>query len=142
MDSRYPSVADQPGKPGSQGFFGSAAIACLVVGSAWTVYTNVFGASVYPALGSGNFEAPVIRRPAPLAARNLPLVADNSVIVGIAAGGVASGHRRIGTSPLRARRIGTVAFIRRPLCSRGAGFGGAGANSSVPAQARSGCAAD
>jgi hypothetical protein len=68
-------------KPGFQGFFGSAAIACLVVGSAWTVYTNVFGASVYPALGSGSFEAPVIRRPAPLAARNLPLVADNSVIV-------------------------------------------------------------
>ena len=69
------------GKPGSQGFFGSAAIACLVVGSAWTVYANVFGASVYPALGSGTFEAPVIRRPAPLAARNLPHVADNSVIV-------------------------------------------------------------
>jgi hypothetical protein len=70
-----------PGKAGSQGFFGSAAIACLVVGCAWTVYANVFGASVYPALSSGNFDAPVIRRPSALAARSLPLVADNSVIV-------------------------------------------------------------
>ena len=49
-----------PGKAGSQGFFGSAAIACLVVGCAWTVYANVFGASVYPALSSGNFDAPAI----------------------------------------------------------------------------------
>ena len=70
-----------PGKAGSYGLFGSAAIACLVVGCAWTVYANVFGASVYPALGSGNFDAPVNRRPSALAARNLPLVADNSVIV-------------------------------------------------------------
>ena len=120
-----------PGKAGSQGFFGSAAIACLVVGCAWTVYANVFGASVYPALSSGNFDAPVIRRPAPLAARNLPLVADNSVIVesrGVRAGMVAS------ASPADRRRIGTVAFIRGPLCRRGAGFGGAGA---VPASRRS-----
>ena len=51
-----------PGKAGSQGFFGSAAIACLVVGCAWTVYANVFGASVYPALSSGNFDAPAIAR--------------------------------------------------------------------------------
>jgi type VI secretion system (T6SS) effector TldE1-like protein len=70
-----------PGKAGSQGFSGSAAIACLVVGCAWTVYANVFGASVYPALSDGNFDAPVIRRPSAVAARNLPLVADNSVIV-------------------------------------------------------------
>jgi hypothetical protein len=70
-----------PGKAGSQGFFGGAAIACLVVGCAWTVYANVFGASVYPALSSGNFEASPITRPSALAARNLPLVADNSVIV-------------------------------------------------------------
>ena len=69
------------GKPGFQGFFGSAAIACLVVGSAWTVYTNVFGASVYPALGSGSFEAPVIRRPAPQGARHQPGVAGNTLLV-------------------------------------------------------------
>jgi hypothetical protein len=68
-------------KTGSAGLFSSAAIACLVVGSAWTVYTNVFGASVYPTLGSAGYEAPAIRRPLPLAANRLPLVADNSVIV-------------------------------------------------------------
>ena len=70
-----------PGKAGSRGFFGSAAIACLVVGCAWTVYANVFGASVYPALSNGNFDAPMIARRPALAARNPPLVADNSVIV-------------------------------------------------------------
>jgi hypothetical protein len=70
-----------PGKAGSQGFFGSAAIACLVVGCAWTVYANVFGASVYPALSSGNFDAPAIAPRSALAARSPPLVADNSVIV-------------------------------------------------------------
>ena len=61
-----------PGKAGSQGFLGSAAIACLVVGCAWTVYANVFGASVYPALSSGNFDAPMIARRPALAARNPP----------------------------------------------------------------------
>ena len=30
-------------------FFGGAAVASLVLGCAWTVYANVFGASVYPA---------------------------------------------------------------------------------------------
>ena len=70
-----------PGKAGSQGFFGSAAIACLVVGCAWTVYANVFGASVYPALSSGNFETPAVAPRWALAARIAPLVADNSVIV-------------------------------------------------------------
>ncbi len=70
------------GKAGSQNFFGSAAIACLVVGSAWTVYANVFGASVYPALEGSAFEAPVARRPATaLTAPSLPVVAGNSVIV-------------------------------------------------------------
>ena len=44
--------------------FGSAAVACLVLGCAWTLYTNVFGASIYPTMAGGNFDAPVIRRPA------------------------------------------------------------------------------
>ena len=72
-----------PGRAGSQGFFGSAAVACLVVGCAWTVYANVFGASVYPALSSGNFDAPAIRLSA-VAVRDLARVADNSVIVELA----------------------------------------------------------
>jgi len=43
--------------------FGAAAIACLVVGCSWTVYANIFAASVYPQLGSASFDAPVVRRP-------------------------------------------------------------------------------
>ena len=56
--------------------FGSAAVACLVLGCAWTLHANVFGASVYPTMAGGNFDAPVIARssfvaavsPAPVAA--------------------------------------------------------------------------
>jgi hypothetical protein len=44
--------------------FGAAAIAGLVLGCAWTVYFNVFGASIYPSMAGGNFDAPVIEPPA------------------------------------------------------------------------------
>jgi hypothetical protein len=53
--------------------FGSAAVACLVLGCAWTLYANVFGASIYPTMAGGNFDAPVIKRPA-LAIRSAPPV--------------------------------------------------------------------
>ena len=43
--------------------FASAAVACLVLGCAWILHANVFGADVYPQLSSANFDA-VIRRPA------------------------------------------------------------------------------
>ena len=60
-------------KASSRSFFGSAAVACLVLGCGWTVYTNVFGASPYPQLGSADFDAPVVRRPqAVAAAANAP----------------------------------------------------------------------
>jgi hypothetical protein len=54
--------------------FGSAAVACLVLGCAWTLYANVFGASIYPTMAGGNFDAPVIKRTA-LAIRSAPPVA-------------------------------------------------------------------
>src|SRR5258705_8564378 len=44
--------------------FGSGAVACLVLVCAWTLYANVFEASVYPQLRRANFDASVIRRPA------------------------------------------------------------------------------
>jgi hypothetical protein len=47
--------------------FGGAAIACAVLGCAWTLYANVFGAGIYPTVGGANFDAPVIRRPSNLA---------------------------------------------------------------------------
>ena len=65
----------------SSNFFGSAAVACLVVGCGWTVYANVFASSVYPALSSGNFDAPVIRRASTFAERNPFSVANNTVVV-------------------------------------------------------------
>src|SRR3989442_1035471 len=58
--------------------FGSAAVACLVLGCAWTLHANVFGASVYPQLSSANFDAPVVKRSV-LAVRSTPSVADTIV---------------------------------------------------------------
>src|ERR1700674_3944637 len=58
--------------------FGSAAVACLVLGCAWTLHANVFGASVYPQLSSANFDAPVIRRP-PFAVRSAVSAADTII---------------------------------------------------------------
>lgn len=52
-----------------QNFLGGAAIACLVLGSAWTVYANVFRADVYPTLDSANFDAPVVKRTAAVVER-------------------------------------------------------------------------
>jgi hypothetical protein len=69
------------GKPVSYRFFGSAAVAGLVVGCAWTVYANIFAGSVYPSLSSANFDAPVVRRPSTFAERNPVSVANNTVVV-------------------------------------------------------------
>ena len=56
---------------------GSAAIACLVVGCAWTVYNNIFAAGVYPS--AGNFDVAVIRHvPAPV--RTALAAPDSSVV--------------------------------------------------------------
>ncbi len=68
---------DFPRKALSFGFFGSAAVACLVLGCGWTVYTNVFGASIYPSVSSGNAEV-VARRAAPAIHKPVQ-VADSSV---------------------------------------------------------------
>jgi hypothetical protein len=53
-------------------FFGSAAVASVVLGCGWTVYANIFAASPYPQLGSANFDAPVIRRPQAVATLSAP----------------------------------------------------------------------
>jgi Protein of unknown function (DUF2778) len=55
----------------SPGLFGGAAIACLVLGSAYTVYNNIIAASVYPTLGETGYDEPVIRaRPEQLSDKN------------------------------------------------------------------------
>lgn len=57
--------------------FGGAAVACLMLGCAWNLYANVFGASVYPAMGGGNFDAPVIRQKQAIAARTPQAIVNN-----------------------------------------------------------------
>jgi cell division protein FtsN len=56
-------------KPISQNLFGGAAIACVVLGCGWTIYTNILTASVYPTLGSARYDEPVIKSQPRLAAR-------------------------------------------------------------------------
>jgi len=69
----YGPAVRSRGKPSRkiipQYFLGSVAVAGLVLGCAWTVYTNVIGASVYPTVSSAAFEAPVARNAATVAAR-------------------------------------------------------------------------
>jgi hypothetical protein len=52
-----------------QQILGGVAVTGLVLGCAWTVYTNVFGASVYPSVSSAAFEAPARKNPTVAAAR-------------------------------------------------------------------------
>jgi hypothetical protein len=59
-------------------FFGGAAIACLVLGCSWTVYSNIFASSVYPSLNSTPYDVPVINRAATFAERSAPLAARES----------------------------------------------------------------
>lgn len=43
-------------------WLGAAAIGCVVMAAGWTIYSNVFGASVYPSVGSTGYDEPVIKR--------------------------------------------------------------------------------
>jgi hypothetical protein len=65
---RRPGNSSRKAVPHS--FFGGAAITCLVVGCAWAVYANVFGAGIYPTISGDNFDVPVIKRPATVAVKN------------------------------------------------------------------------
>jgi hypothetical protein len=56
------------------------AVGCLVLGCVWTVYANVFGASIYPAVTGANFDVAVVKRPAP-AVRNALTVADSTIVM-------------------------------------------------------------
>lgn len=57
--------------------FGGAAVAGLVLGCAWTLHANIFGASIYPTMAGGNFDAPVIRQKQSVAARSPQAVVNN-----------------------------------------------------------------
>jgi hypothetical protein len=61
-------------------FLGSAALACLVVGCAWAVYTNILGAGIYPSVRGGDFDVAMVR-PAPQPSRSLLTASNSSVAV-------------------------------------------------------------
>lgn len=79
-----------------QHFLGSAAVAGLVLGCAWTVYANIFAASVYPSVGNVSFDAPVAKRPAAVAARPAP--AFNEVFASLTPAPVAPAKTEIAKS--------------------------------------------
>jgi len=51
------------GKAVSHTLFGGAAVACLVIGCSWTVYSNIINASAYPTIGTADHVEAVARRP-------------------------------------------------------------------------------
>src|SRR4029079_13531413 len=53
----------------SQYFLGGVAVGGLMLACAWTVYTNVIGASIYPSVSSAAYEAPVVKNSTVVAAR-------------------------------------------------------------------------
>ncbi|MBR0936549.1 DUF2778 domain-containing protein [Bradyrhizobium jicamae] len=67
-----PSRRKSPRKTLPQNFLGSAAVAGLVLGCAWTVYANIFAANVFPSVNSAAFDAPVTRQPVAVAVRPAP----------------------------------------------------------------------
>jgi len=58
-----------PRKSVPQYLFGGVAVTGLVLGCAWTVYSNVIGASIYPTVSSAAFEAPGFSNSTVVAAR-------------------------------------------------------------------------
>jgi hypothetical protein len=73
----------QSRKASSHRFFSGAAAACLAVGCGWTVYSNIFAASVYPTLGAAGFDAPVVRLPHKIATRSAAeAVSDAFALIG------------------------------------------------------------
>ena len=64
-------------KANANHIFGGAAVAGLVLGCAWTLHANVFGASIYPTMAGGNFDAPVIRHKQSVAAPTPQAIVNN-----------------------------------------------------------------
>src|SRR3981189_1058062 len=59
---------------------GSVAVAGLVLGCAWTIYSNVLSAGIYPSMNAAAVDAHVIKRSvAAAAARPAPLPANSAI---------------------------------------------------------------
>ena len=64
------TVRNRQKSSGKAGFVSGAAIACLVLGCSWTVYSKIISASVYPTIGGGGYEEPVATSAPKAATRN------------------------------------------------------------------------
>jgi cell division protein FtsN len=84
------------GKAVSSKLLGGVAIACLVLGCGWTVYTKIISASVYPTLSSAGYDEPVAKSTPALPTRSaaqaikdafasLPAVAERATSATVAA---------------------------------------------------------
>src|ERR1700745_1319190 len=51
------------GKAIAHTLLGGAAVACLVIGCGWTVYSNIINASAYPTIGNADHVEALVRRP-------------------------------------------------------------------------------
>ena len=60
----------QSKKANSHRLFSGVAAVCLAIGCGWTVYTNIFAASVYPTLGTAGYDEPVVKPPRKVATRS------------------------------------------------------------------------
>nr|AWM08406.1 DUF2778 domain-containing protein [Bradyrhizobium symbiodeficiens] len=63
------SLRNSSRKMTTTNWLGAAAVGCVVMGAGWTIYSNVFGASVYPTVGSTGYDAPVLKRAPKVALR-------------------------------------------------------------------------
>jgi hypothetical protein len=65
-------------KSSSNNLLGGAAVACLVLGCAWTVYANIFAGGLYPTLDSAQIDSHVVRQPVAVAARKAQTVVNET----------------------------------------------------------------
>ncbi len=74
------SPKSTPRKAVSYTFYGSAAIACLVIACGWTVYSNIFAAGIYPNVDGGSIDVAAAQRMS-ARVRVASAVSQSSVIV-------------------------------------------------------------
>ena len=97
-----------------------------MLGCGWTVYSNIIAASVYPTLGSSNFDSPVIRRPVTVADRFAPL---NDVVAAV------SEPAPLVSAPATVPSATTLSFEDRFLASAPQGVASNAENAPAPAPA-------
>src|SRR3954447_8590220 len=62
----------------SQKLLGGVAVACLVFGCSWAVYSNILTASVYPTLDEARYNEPVLKRLSSIAPRSVAQALDDT----------------------------------------------------------------